>query len=266
MKAIILSAGQGRRLMPLTESVPKCCLHLDGISMLEWQISALSECGVDEIVVVTGFGHSSVEKIVKRIRHIAVRTLYNPFYALSDNLGTCWVARSEMREPFLLINGDTLFEPKILKRLMNAPEDYPITLATDSKSVYDDDDMKVAADLDKGAESGRLLQVGKKLDSSIVNGESIGMMLFTGSGADTFVGKVESLMETTDGLKRWYLSAIDELAHSGSVGFASVQGLSWCEIDDLTDFAYAESVVRGWKDSVWSPAVDTVNRDHQHLV
>lgn len=241
MKAIILSAGQGRRLMPLTESMPKCCLQLDGKSLLEWQIEALAANGIKEVVVVTGFGHQVVENVVSRIQGISVRTLYNPFYALSDNLGTCWVARSEMSKPFLLINGDTLFEPAVMGRLLNSNGVYPITLATDRKSQYDDDDMKIIA------ESDRLLQVGKKLEMDQVNGESIGMMIFNQAGADAFVNKVEHLMGGPDGLARWYLSAIDELARAGQVGICSIHGHGWCEVDDLDDLEHAETAVISWR-------------------
>ncbi len=260
MKAIILSAGQGRRLMPLTESVPKCCLHLHGVSILEWQIRSLSSCGIEEVVVVTGFGHQAVENILKNSSGIAVRTLYNPFYALSDNLGTCWVARSEMREPFVLINGDTLFEAEVMKRLLTEAGEYPITLATDRKNSYDDDDMKIHS------QRGRLLRVGKKLDMNVVNGESIGMMVFSANGAETFVQKVESLMESTDGLKRWYLSAIDELAQTGSVGMASVCGLGWCEVDDLADFAFAETVVQGWQDQASDSRTESSEPGYSALI
>lgn len=241
MKAIILSAGQGRRLMPLTESMPKCCLQLDGKSLLEWQIEALAANGIKEVVVVTGFGHHVVENVVSRIQGISVRTLYNPFYALSDNLGTCWVARSEMSRPFLLINGDTLFEPVVMGRLLNSTGVYPITLATDRKNQYDDDDMKIIA------ESDRLLRVGKKLEMDQVNGESIGMMIFNQAGADAFVNKVEQLMGGPDGLARWYLSAIDELARVGQVGICSIQGHGWCEVDDLDDLEHAETAIISWR-------------------
>ena len=246
MKAIILSAGQGRRLMPLTESTPKCCLILEGKSLLEHQIDALAANGIDEVVVVTGFGHQLVEDVVNKIRNIPVRTLYNPFFALSDNLGTCWVARNEMQAPFLLINGDTLFEPGVVARLLSSARPYPVTLATDDKGQYDEDDMKIST------RGGKLEHVGKKLDMNIVNGESIGMMVFNQAGADIFVKKIESLMGTSEGLARGYLSAIDELATSGHVGVRSINGLSWCEVDDLADFAHAEKTVAGWKNPVAS--------------
>ena len=110
MKAIILSAGQGSRLLPLTESVPKCCLMLDGKPLLQHQVESLAANGLDDIVIVTGFNHQKVGDIVNDINipGVSVRTLYNPFYAVSDNLGTTWIARKEMRSPFLLVNGDTL--------------------------------------------------------------------------------------------------------------------------------------------------------------
>lgn len=241
MKAIILSAGQGRRLMPLTETTPKCCLRPGGgATILEWQISQLAVSGIDDVLVVTGFGHEEVEAVVSRIKGIRVRTLYNPFYRLSDNLGTCWVARHEMEGPFVLINGDTLFEAAVLQHLLKDVGHYPITLATDQKVSYDEDDMKIWSERD------RLYRVGKKLDLSHVNGESIGMMVFHQTGAEIFVRKVEELMRKGDGLKRWYLSAIDELAQQRLVGISSIHGLSWCEVDDPVDFAHAEQVVRTW--------------------
>lgn len=226
--------------MPLTANTPKCCLMLAGKTLLEHQVESLVANGIDEIVVVTGFGHRVVDQVVGGIQGVPVRTLYNPFYALSDNLGTSWVARHEMTAPFLLINGDTLFEPSTLERLLSGGPDFPITLATDHKGQYDGDDMKVITDGEK------LLRVGKKLNRESVNGESIGMMVFDQAGADAFVRKVEKLMAGTGGLVRWYLSAIDELAADELVGIRSINGSSWCEVDDHSDLDRAEKTVRDW--------------------
>lgn len=257
-KAIILGAGQGRRLMPLTESVPKCCLQLDGKSMLEWQIEALAVNDVAEVVVVTGFGHGAVDDVLSRIRDIPVRTLYNPFYSLSDNLGTCWVARGEMNESFLLINGDTMFEPALLQHLLAHTNTYPITLACDRKNQYDADDMKIISDQEQ------LLRVGKRLEPERVNGESIGMMVFSQTGADAFVHQLEQIMGAPDGLARWYLSAIDDLAQAGQVGRCSIHGLNWCEVDDPDDLVYAKRVVSSWQQNapVLSPPASEQNCVH----
>ncbi len=233
--------------MPLTESVPKCCLLLDGKTLLRRQIETLAANDVDEVVVVTGFNHQVVEDEVSKIRGISVRTLYNPFYAVSDNLGTCWVAREEMKTPFLLLNGDTLFESSTLAQLLSNERIYPVTLAVDRKDQYDDDDMKISADGEQ------LNRVGKKLNMDIVNGESIGMMVFNRAGAEHFVQKVERLMARPDDLVRWYLSAIDELAIAGLVGICSIQGHDWCEVDDIADFKHAENAVRSWPEPLKRP-------------
>lgn len=243
MKAIILSAGQGRRLLPLTENLPKCALDVGGRAVLEWQLHEIARCAVDEVVVVTGFSAEAVDEIVAGPHDVPVRTLYNPFFVHCDNLGTCWVARHEMTGPFLIINGDTLFESAVLARLLEARDgDHEIVLATDSKGTYDDDDMKVIHDA-----KGRLERVGKQLDLTRVTGESIGMMRFDARGAEAFVAKLEYLMRYGPGVKQWYLSAIDELAQEGRVSVRGIDGLSWCEIDDPADLEQAADVVAAWR-------------------
>jgi choline kinase len=228
--------------MPLTSSLAKCCLPLHGISILEWQLSQIAKCEIDEVVVVTGFANEVVDAIVDRVTGINVRTLHNPMYAHTDNLGTCWEARFEMDGPFVLMNGDTLFEAAVLRRLLACDRGYPITLATDNKSHFDLDDMKIIADGD------RLLKVSKQLNISLVSGESIGLMVFDKVGAHAFTEKLEEMMDKSDALKLWYLSAIDQLASRGIAGICPIDGMSWCEVDDAADFAAAADIVTQWPD------------------
>ena len=242
-RAVILSAGQGSRLLPLTEDLPKCLLDLEGRSMLEWQLRALAEVGVPEAVVVTGFRSDKVEAAVGKIapRGLSVRTLFNPFYKVADNLASCWMARGELRGDCLLINGDTLFEPAIARRLLDAPA-APITLTIDRNPRYDDDDMKVVTDGDA------LRAVGKKLVDG-VNGESIGFSRFQGEGAAVFVAELERTMRTKEGTSLWYLSAMNRLAGSGAgVRVVSIEGLDWGELDFAADLAPARALAAAWQE------------------
>ncbi|MBH81594.1 MAG: nucleotidyltransferase [Gammaproteobacteria bacterium] len=240
MKVIILSAGQGRRLLPLTAGMPKCGVEICGRSLLEWQLREIAQCDVEEVVVVSGFHAEYVDELVDRMDMVPVRTLHNPFYDASDNLGTCWVARHEMQGDFIILNGDTLFESGIMQKLLASEVDAPITLVTDRKGDYDEDDMKVVV------EGNRLQRVGKQLALDTVNGESIGMMVFRDGGPELFVRTIEGLMRTDRGLKMWYLSAIDGLAQEGQVSTCDIHGLSWCEIDDRGDLDNAANVVSAW--------------------
>lgn len=249
MKAVILSAGQGSRLLPLTEDRPKCLLPLGdgasgdgGMSVIEWQIQELAKCGVDEVVVVVGFHAELVEKLLAGLARpgLAIRTIYNPFFKLADNLGSCWLARHEMDRDFLVVNGDTVFEAAIPERLLAAAT-APITVTIDRKDEYDPDDMKVVVD------GSRLLDIGKTLALDQVNGESIGMLLFRGEGPRAFAEAVDRSMRTPEGLKWWYLRVIALLAREGNVGTVSIEGLDWGEIDYPVDLQQVRKMVAGWK-------------------
>lgn len=242
MKAIILSAGQGRRLLPLTASRPKCLIELGGRSLLEWQLLGLVQAGVREAVVVVGYGVAQVEAVIKRCAPsgLTVRTLFNPFYEVADNLASCWVARAELRGECLLINGDTLFEPAIARRLLE-PVAKPITVTIDRKPFYDADDMKVEC---AGAQ---LRAIGKTLPASRINGESIGFLRFTTAGAARFVGELERIMRTPEGLRLWYLSVIDRIARdTGEVGVVSIEGMDWGEMDFPADVDRNQALVAQW--------------------
>ncbi len=240
MKAIILSAGHGRRLLPMTANTPKCLLDIHGKSVLEWQIDHLAENGIEDITVVVGYGADAVtERLAATYPGGRVKTLYNPFFDVADNLATVWMAREQMVGDFVLVNGDTLFEPQVLTRLLNAPH-RPITLARDVKSRYDSDDMKVSLDGD------RLVGIGKDMAVEAVDGESIGMLLFRGPGAKRFTMAVERIMRQPVALKQWYLSVIDELASEGDVWSQSIAGSEWGELDYPVDLDRALKMVAGW--------------------
>ncbi|WP_114391922.1 NTP transferase domain-containing protein [Oleisolibacter albus] len=249
MKAIILSAGQGKRLLPLTAERPKCLIDLSGASLLEWQIRGLAACGVAEAVVVTGFRADTVEAALAAmaVPGIRTRTLYNPFFALADNTASCWVARHEMQGEFLILNGDTLFEPAIAERLLTRAT-APITVTIDRKDGYDADDMKVQTDSE-----GRLRSIGKTLPLDIVTGESIGFLRFSAEGGRRFCAEVERTLRTPEGLRRWYLSVIDTIAKeeagasgAGYVGTVSIEGLDWGEMDFPADVESNRRLTAAW--------------------
>lgn len=243
MKAIVLSAGQGRRLLPLTTEEPKCLLPVDGNRpVLELQLHELARCGMCNATVMVGFGADKVEHFLAAhpIAGIEVRTRYNPFFETTNNLVTCWLAIPEMTEDFVLLNGDTIFETGVLRRVLASRED-PVTLTIDRKAEYDEDDMKVT--LNGGR---RLKAVGKTLPTSTVNGESIGLMAFRGKGVAALRVALEAAIRDPAALHRWYLSVIDSMAGSGLVHTVSIQGHWWTEIDTPADLARARAhFVRG---------------------
>ncbi|MDR4516373.1 MAG: phosphocholine cytidylyltransferase family protein [Nitrosomonas sp.] len=235
VKAIILSAGQGRRLLPLTENSPKCLLPVADRPVLAWQIDALFAAGIDEIIIVAGFQVGQIETLLQEryANHDNIKIVFNPFYEVADNLASCWLARDAMNGDFLLLNGDTVIEPALVTQVLNSPV-APITLSVDFKKSYDADDMKVQLNGD-----GWVKQVSKIIPSNQIDAESIGLIYFREKGAVCFSQALEAALRHPAELKSWYLSIIDKLAGQHLVNSCSVSGYRWCEIDFIEDLARA---------------------------
>jgi choline kinase len=240
MKVIILSAGQGTRLLPLTAKIPKCLLEIHGKTILEWQIGELQKCGIDQITVVTGYGAEKVDDLIQqRYEGQKIKTHYNPDYATTDNLVSCWKARKEMNEDFILLNGDTLFEAAVVRTLLASPVN-PVTVTINHAESYDADDMKVSL------ANTRLVNISKEIPADKVHGESIGMILFRGDGPKIFRQGLEKALNDTTIVCRWYLSVIDAIAQEETVLTCSIKGLQWCEVDYVVDLKKAGRVVAGF--------------------
>ena len=240
-KAVILSAGKGSRLLPLTADRPKCLLDLSGRTLLDRQIDALEAAGIEEIVVVTGFGEDQVDRTIaaRGADGAKIRTLFNPFYHVADNLGSVWMARHHFDRDLLLLNGDTLIPPALVARVIAGACD-EITVTIDRKPSYDADDMKVQE------AGGRLLHIGKTLTAAQANAESIGMLAFRGEGRAAFIAVVEAAMRTPEGTTSWYLRAIDRLAQSRPVAVCSIEGIEWGEVDFPQDYETAGALAAKW--------------------
>ena len=249
MKAIILSAGQGSRLGHLTHDRPKCLIEFAGRSLLDRQLDALAANGIDEAVVVTGFRDDQIEaSLAKRIGGPRVRTVFNPFYKVADNLGSLFIARHELAGDVLVWNGDTLVSEELMRRVIANRGQDGICVTIDRKAGYDEDDMKVIA-----AADGRLRAIGKRIATG-VNAESIGLLAFRGDGAARFRGAIEKAMRTSEGTTIWYLRVIHHLAQNGEVWTYDISGEQWGEVDFPEDLASAEALCVEW---------DEVGEEHE---
>jgi L-glutamine-phosphate cytidylyltransferase len=242
-KAIILSAGQGSRLGHLTNDKPKCLIGFCGRTLLDRQLDTLAAAGVGEAVVVTGFRDDLVEQaIAARGAGPQVRTIYNPFYKVADNLGSLFMARDDLAGDCLVWNGDTLVSDSLMARVV-ADERPGIWVTIDRKDEYDEDDMKVVVEPD-----GRLAAIGKRIPTG-VNGESIGLLAFRGDGAERFRKAVERDIRTGEGTTIWYLRTVHHLAQLGEVHTLDIAGEEWGEVDFPQDVDRARKLVAGWDEA-----------------
>ncbi|QNM83465.1 phosphocholine cytidylyltransferase family protein [Sphingomonas sabuli] len=242
-KAIILSAGQGSRLGHLTDESPKCLIDFAGRTLLDRQLDTLAANGVGQAVVVTGFRDALVEQaLARRTGGPDVRTVFNPFYKVADNLGSLFLAREELAGDCLVWNGDTLVSDALMARVVG--NDRPgICVTIDRKDAYDEDDMKVVV----GA-NGQLREIGKRIGVG-VNGESIGLLAFRSGGAEQFREAIERGMRTPEGTTIWYLRIIHHIAQQSAVWTLDISGEQWGEVDFPEDVEPARALARGWDEA-----------------
>jgi L-glutamine-phosphate cytidylyltransferase len=243
VRVIILAAGQGKRLLPLTADVPKALLDIGGKTLLERQVEAFASHGIKDFVVVTGYASQRIELEGERLAQhygVSVSSVFNPFYAVADNLASCWMARHKMDGDFIQVNGDNVFRGDLVERLLSA-KSVPVAVAINRKASFDADDMKVMLDGE------RLTEVGKTLPVEAVDAEAVGFYVFRGAGAKAYVAQLESDMREPSALKKWFPSTVGALAKKTPVQTISVTGLTWSEVDFPSDLQAARQLVATWE-------------------
>ncbi|HKP33521.1 MAG TPA: nucleotidyltransferase, partial [Sphingomicrobium sp.] len=158
---------------------------------------------------------------------------------VADNTGSLFMAREELTGDCLVWNGDTLVSRSLMARVVGNGRG-GICVTIDRKDSYDEDDMKVVED------GGRLKAIGKRLDLSTVNAESIGLLAFRAGGAEQFREAIERALRTPEGTTIWYLRVIHHLAQSSEVWTLDIQGEEWGEVDFPPDVDAARALTARW--------------------
>ena len=235
MKIIILAAGKGERLYPLTKNTPKPLIDLgNGETLLERQLSYLSNSNViDEVIIVIGYLHAQIESKLKSFNtKLKIKTVYNPFYEMSNNLITLWFSKYEMNEDFLIINGDNIIASDVIRDLVNnTNEGIFVTICYRDK--YHDEDMKVKLDSNK-----KILRVSKEIKDG--DAESVGLVKVSGvKYRKIYQDVLEELARNEDYLHKFWLETFNILANKGvEINTIEIDKDKWREVDfhfDLTD-------------------------------
>jgi choline kinase len=235
MKAIILCAGLGGRLRPLTENVPKCLLDAGGISILERCLESLDAAGVSEAVLVTGYKSELVERTALRALPGRVSFVHNDDFANTNTAFSLNLALKNMDDDFILVNGDVLFDRTILDDLVRHPDRN--CLVVDRDAALDREEVKVIAP------DGRVEKVGKDLDPRKCAGEAIGLNKIGRELIPDLVGIFDGL-ELRGEVSHYFEKGIDVVCEGDGTddhrfGVLPTRRRSWVEIDTLEDYEHA---------------------------
>jgi choline kinase len=249
MKAVILAAGQGTRLMPLTASKPKCLVPLLGTPLLAHQLRAFRELSVEDVTVVAGYRASDVAAFAPSCR-IAI----NADYATTNMVASLFCATDLLSGSHDLIvsYGDIVFEPRVLSAILAC--DAPIALGVDvawrqywerrmPDPLGDAESMRLGSD-------GRVLELGKRPRSySEIEGQYMGLFKIRSD----HVSQLRLVYDRLDRQQRYdgqtfskmYMTTF--LQHLIDCGWR-VQAIQvehgWLELDSIADLDLYEGMAR----------------------
>ncbi|MGH9471236.1 MAG: NTP transferase domain-containing protein [Terriglobales bacterium] len=236
-QAVILLAGRGERLRPLTTLTPKPLLPLAGRPILGWALRALEHCGIRNATLVTGYRGRQVEQYARgEFGHLRVQFTRNPLYATTNTMYSLWKALGVAGgEPFVLIDGDLVFDPALLERFLTTRGN---AVLCDARSRLDAEAVKAFGD-----GSQRVLRIGKTVEGVAVPlGESIGMAKFDAKTSQRLHAVCGGLLKS-GGMRDYYEAAFQKMMDDGIVFHAvDVQGAKWVEIDTKSDLNRAREL------------------------
>ena len=123
MVALILAAGAGTRLMPLTRETPKCLIDVAGRVLLDREIDILLDRGVDDIMIATGYRHEQVRQHVEGAwPEENIQLVFNEKYASTNYIYSMWLAGRIISDDVLLLHGDLVFDSEMLARLLDSEQ------------------------------------------------------------------------------------------------------------------------------------------------
>ncbi len=248
MKAIIIAAGMGSRLNPLTNDRPKCMLKLKGKTLLQHQIEALRGAGVEKIALVKGYKKEMID-------YPDLVYYFNDNYQNNNILHSLFYAEEEMNDDFIAAYSDIFYSKDIVKRLLDSKEDISIVVDIDWRGYYrgrTDHPIEQAENVIFDADN-NVVKIGKILpDKDVVHGEFIGMMKCSKKGAFIFKRCFNRLKQIYTGkpfqrasiFEKAYLTDIfQDMADFGVKINCVIIEKGWVEIDTIQDF---EKVSKGF--------------------
>lgn len=241
--AIILAAGNGRRMGRLTADRPKCLLEVDGRSLIDRQIASLAACGIRDVTVVIGHCADTVRaRLGDRVTYVENRR-----YRDTNSLYSLWLARHRLAGGSLILNADVLAPTPLIQRLLRSPAEDAVLV--ERGRPLGAEEMKIVLWL------GYVVDFGKELPREQADGENVGIVKFGAGGARRLIRHLEALIAA--GHERaWAPLAFRAFAQEQPLRAVSTGGLPWTEIDFPEDLERARHVIAPAIAAIESPSGD----------
>ncbi len=235
MIAIILAAGTGTRLMPLTKDIPKPLLEIGDISLMERMMITCISNDVNEFIIVLGHKKERVlEKIdyLKEKYNVKIEFIENKKYSQTNTSCSVHLATKGLDDDILIINGDNVVDERIISGLVKINE---TALVVDNFKDLNEESFKLRI------KNNIIMEIGKGIDIDTASGEFIGISKVSKDDLNLFNSLLEDLI--AEDVQNYYDLAYKDLSKKSNMQYFYTDGLKWTEIDDKNDWQYAHTLI-----------------------
>ncbi len=223
MKAIIMAAGVGSRLLEINNGRPKCLISTGKETLISRMVRLLRQRNVNDITVITGY----MSYLVHQNLGEKVRYFDNPFYRVTNSIASLWLARELLTEDVILMNADLFLEENILDVALSQRKD--VVMLSDSTRIE-------TADFRFGVDGDRVVKTGNKLTNDETDCEYVGVVRIDANFIDQFKNHLEYLLSKGD-FNNWWEGVLYSLIEQGmDIYHTDIKGTLWTEVDDHNDY------------------------------
>lgn len=234
MKALILAAGLGSRLAPITDNCPKSLVEVNGKPILIKQIENLHENGITDITVISGYKADILSSRLKA-DYPEIKIINSVDYATTNNMYSAYLAKDTLSgEDFLMMNADVFFDSSVITALLEYP--YSNAIVTEI-GRYIEESMKVTE------KDGFIAEISKTVKPQDALGVSIDVYKFSAEAGKAFFAKCKEYIEVKKELKKWSEVALNEILCEIEFKACPLKG-RWLEIDNHQDLAAAKELFK----------------------
>lgn len=244
-KVIIIAAGMGKRLNPLTDNMPKCLLKIGDKTIMERQLEALKFCGITDAAVVRGYQGD-------KINFPGIKYYENTDYQNNNILNSLFYAEPEMNGDFIASYSDIIYDKSVVEKLLEDKNDIAVVVDTDWQEYYQGRTKHPLAEAEKVIiQGGKVSKIGKHLTAQESQGEFIGMIKFSERGAEVFKKEFQRVknqywgkpFQKTAVFEKAYLTdMIQELIDRGVDVYPVLIQKKWWEIDTEQDLEKVKKI------------------------
>jgi choline kinase len=238
IKAIILAAGVGSRIKPLTDNCPKSLLKVGRETILNRMLTNIQKSGINEVVFVLGYLEEQIKNYVKtQFPDLIAHFVRNDRYSETNTGFSLMLAMDLIKDSdFVKFDADVVFDKKILKELIES--EYENCLCVDKNINLDAEEIKVIID-----DYSKVIKASKKVDPKDAAGESIGIEKISSETAKLLLAELKTMMKDEQNHQEYYEGAYERLIEKNVPFYAlDISGLKWTEIDTKEDLITAEKI------------------------